>query len=168
MYWSSFDLDHYKRKRHWSSLHSKRGILIPNPDCNATGREGENRDNDLCLVDRVRRLLLRCPQVPSLWSSQSWTNNEGHSEAMNIPRLPNTWTKIYIGYLQLGLFRQPSNRHKCKQQVPRRRDTKSKQVVSKCSTLAIHGRPLRIMLRNMSFLVNIFDQVCRLLWEDEE
>ena len=29
MYWSSFDLDHYKRKRHWSSLRSKRGILIP-------------------------------------------------------------------------------------------------------------------------------------------
>ena len=50
------------------------------PDCNATGREGENRNDDLCLVDRVRRLLLRCPQVPSLWSSQSWTNNEGHSE----------------------------------------------------------------------------------------
>ena len=121
----------------------------PNLDCDATGREGENRDDDLRLVDWVRRLLLSCPQVPSLWSSQSWSNNASHSEAMNIPWLPNTWTAIYIRYLQLGLFWQPSNRHKCKQQVPRRRDTKSKQVVF--LTLAIHGRPLRIVLGNITF-----------------
>ena len=54
MYWSTFDLDHYKRTRHWSSFKKRSFDSDPNPDCDATGREGENRDDDLRLVDQVR------------------------------------------------------------------------------------------------------------------
>ena len=64
MYWSTFDLDHYKRTRHWSSFKKRSFDSAPNLDCDATGREGENRDDDLRLVDRVRRLLFCCPKVP--------------------------------------------------------------------------------------------------------
>ena len=37
----------------------------------APGREGENRDDDLRLVDRVRRLLLCCSKVISRLSTQN-------------------------------------------------------------------------------------------------
>ena len=83
-----------------SSFHSD----PPNPDCNLTGREGKNRDDDLRLVDRVRRLLLCCsevitdqPPVHSKWfngykkpvTSKQWLNS--------LPNLQYIFSLDYFG-----------------------------------------------------------------------